>query len=64
MPKFKLEFDLIDGKHYIITETEQEILSAALDAFHHNALFYYIYKDDEILYSFKEIYQKIGKAYY
>jgi hypothetical protein len=60
---FKLEFDLLDGKHFIETETEEEILSAALDAFHHNALFYHIYKNDEIIYSFSEIYAKIGKMY-
>jgi len=61
---FKLEFDLIDGKHFIETGTEEEILSAALDAFNHNALFYHIYKNNEIIYSFKEIYEKIGKVYY
>ena len=61
---FKIEFDLRDGKHFVETETEEEILSAALDAFNHNALFYYIYKDEEVIYSFKEIYQKIGKAFY
>jgi hypothetical protein len=61
---YKLEFDLIDGKHFVETESEEEILSAALDAFNQNALFYYIYKDEEVIYSFKEIYEKIGKVYY
>jgi hypothetical protein len=61
---WKLQFDLIDGKHFVETETEQELLSVALDAFNHNALFYHVYKDDKIIYSFKEIYQKINKAYY
>jgi hypothetical protein len=61
---FKLEFDLLDGKHFVETETEEEIFSAALDAFNHNALFYYIYKDGKIVYSFKEIYEKLGKVYY
>ena len=61
---FKLEFDLIDGKHFVETETEEEILSAALDAFNNNALLYHIYKDEKIIYSFKEIYNLIGKAVY
>ena len=60
---YKLEFDLLDGKHFIETETEEEILSAALGAFQHNALFYYIYKDEKVIYSFSEIYEKIGKMY-
>jgi hypothetical protein len=61
---YKLEFDLRDGKHFIETETEEEILSAALDAFNNNALLYHVYNNDKVVYSFKEIYEKINKAVY
>lgn len=61
---FKIEFDLRDGKHFVETETEEEILSAALDAFNNNALLYHIYNNDKVVYSFKEIYEKINKAIY
>jgi hypothetical protein len=61
---YKIEFDLTDGKHFVETETEEEILSAALDAFNNNALLYHIYNDEKIIYSFKEIYDLIGKAVY
>ena len=61
---FKIEFDLRDGKHFVETETEEEILSAALDAFNNNGLLYHIYNNEKTIYSFKEIYDLIGKAFY
>lgn len=61
---FKIEFDLRDGKHFVTTETEEEILSVALDAFNNNALLYYIYEDEKVIYAFKEIYDLIDKAIY
>jgi len=61
---YKLITFYFNQKHEFEVESEEEVLSLAIDAFNQNHELHEIRKDDECYLLHSEIYQKINKLYY